>query len=210
MDELCDRRRFLTAGGLTIVTAAVLGACGDDGGDDGAEGAAEEQEPEAKAAPGDITLLRTAASLELLAVQVYDRATKSGIVRNPAITAAARLFKKHHTEHAELVNSTVKRYGGQAFEQPNPVLAQSLDARIRGIANENDLVLLALDLERAAAATYQAGTGRFSMPSLNQTAMSIGGAESRHIAYLAGLAGRPVADRPFATTEAALAPGTGV
>ena len=210
MEELFDRRRFLTAGGLTIVTAAVVGACGDSGDGGGAEGAAEEEDPDTKATPSDITLLRTAASLEVLASQVYDRAIKSGVIRNQTITSAARLFKKHHTEHAELINATTKRFGGEGFDQPNPVLAQQLDARIRGIANENDLVLLAIDLERAAAATYQASTGKFSMPSLNQTAMSVGGAEARHIAYLSGLANRPTADRPFATTEAAVAPGTGV
>lgn len=210
MDELFDRRRFLTTGGLTIVTAAFLGACGDSGDGGGAEGAAEEEDPDVKATPSDIVLLRTAASLEVLAAQVYDQATKSNVIRNPLITEAARLFKTQHTDHAELINATAKRFGGEAFDRANPVLAQTLDARIRGIRNENDILLLALDLERAAAATYQASTGRFSMPSLNQTAMSVGGAEARHVAYLSTLANRPVADRPFATTEAAVAPGTGV
>ena len=207
-NDLFDRRRFLTAGGLSIATAAFLAACGDSD-DEGAEGEGE-AEAEQKATPNDVVLLRTAASLEELAVQVYDRATKSGIIKNPAILAATRLFKKHHTSHAELVNGIVKRYGGDAFEQPNPVLAQTLDARIRGIGDENGLVLLAIDLERSAAATYQASVGRLSLPSLNQTAMSVCGAEARHIAYLSGLVGRPTADKPFATTEAAVAPGTGV
>lgn len=210
MSEFLDRRRFLSAGGLTIVTAALVGACGGGGGDGGAAEEGGDETPEEKASPADITLLRTAASLEELAVQVYDQATKSPVVKNPAITAATRLFKKHHDEHATLVNGLAKKYGGEAFDRPNPVLAQTLDARIRAIGNENDLILLALDLERAAAATYQASVGRFALTSLNQTAMSVGGAEARHVAYLAGLAGRPTADKPFATTEAAVAPGTGV
>ena len=209
MSDLFDRRRFLSAGGLTIVTAALVGACGG-GDDEGAAPEGEEATPEEKASPADIVLLRTAASLEELAVQVYDQATKSPVVKNPAITAAARLFKKHHDEHATLVNGLAKKYGGEAFDRPNPVLAQTLDARIRTIGNENDLILLALDLERAAAATYQASVGTFALTSLNQTAMSVGGTEARHVAYLSGLARRPTAEKAFATTETAVAPGTGV
>ena len=210
MDEVIDRRRLLATGGLSVVTATVLAACGGGGGDGGGEEAEEPKEEEEKASAQDLVLLRTASSLEVLAVQVYTQAAKAGVLKNKEIADAATLFRGHHNDHADLLQSLTKKYGGDAFEQPNPVVAQTLGPRIQAIRNDNDLVLLAIDLERAAAATYQAAVGQFQLTGLNQTAMSIGGAEARHVSILSSFVARPTFGGAFATTEAAVAPGTGV
>ena len=47
----------------------------------------------ASGADGDVTILRTASSIEVLAVAVYQTAIDSGLVKTAAIGDAAKLFQ---------------------------------------------------------------------------------------------------------------------
>jgi rubrerythrin len=202
------RRRFLRIGGLTIASAAVLAACGDD--DEERAVAATTTTALSASKQQDLTILRTATSLELLAVDIYDKAVKSGLVTTAAIADAARLFQSQHQEHAVLFQAVTEKLGGEAFTTPNPVVAQSLQPRVDGLRAEPDVVTLALDLEKAAAATYQASVGTFSDSNLNQAVMSVGGVEARHVAVLAGVLQQATPAGAFQTTAGAVAPDTGV
>jgi hypothetical protein len=208
MSQHLDRRRFLQVGGMTVAFAAVVAACGDDDEEETARattttalGAGKRQ---------DITIMRTATSIELLAADIYDKAVKSGVITTPAVAATARLFQSQHQDHAVVFQSATEKLDGDAFSTPNPVLAQRLQPRVDGLRSEADAVTLLLELERMAAATHQASVGAFSDKALNQTAMSVGGVSARHVAVLAGVLGQATPAGAFQTTEGALAPGTGV
>ena len=201
------RRRFLRIGATSVGAAAVLAACG--GGDDD-EAATEPTTTTAKPSPADVTVLRTASSLELVAVSVYDQAVKSGLVTTPAITEAARTFMSQHKDHAAIFQALTKRLGGEPFTTPNPAVTTQLQPRVAALKAERDVVALALELERSAAATYLGFVGNLVDESLNETVMSVGGVEARHATVLAGVLGENGVPAAFATTTGAVAPGTGL
>lgn len=209
-----NRRRFLQIGGLSVATAAVFAACGNDGTTAEREEAEEENMPGAQSkgagAQKDIQILRTASSLEALAVAAYQMAIDSGLVKTAAIGDAAKLFKDQHAEHGKLFEGTTKKLGGEPFTEPNPVVLQMLDPQLKALKTEQDVVRLARDLEMAAAATYQSSVGQFTDKTLNAAAMSVGGVEARHVAVLSSVLMEPTAPKAFQTTDGAVAAGTGV
>ncbi len=206
-----NRRKFMQIGGITVATAAVFAACGSDN-TKSADGGTTTTAASGGAgdAKGDITILRTASSLEVLAVDVYQKAIDSGLVKTAAIADAAKLFQSQHKEHAALFQGATKKMGGTAMEEANPVVLQSLQGPIAALKDENGVVMLALMLEQAAAATYQSTVGAFKDVTLNQAAMSVGGVEARHVAVLSSVLKQPAAPKAFQTTDGAVAPGTGV
>jgi rubrerythrin len=201
------RRRFLRIGATAVAATAVLAACGDDD----TPGAAETTSTTEKAAAaGDLTTLRTASSLELVAVATYDQAIKAGKLTTPTVLEAARSFMRQHKEHAALFQGLTKKLGGQPYTEANPAVTERLAPRAAGLKSEQDVLALALEVERAAAATYLAAVGTFENVSLNEAIMSVGGVESRHAAVLATVLGQPAAPAAFGSTAGAVAPGTGI
>lgn len=206
-----NRRKFMKIGGLTVATAAIFAACGDDDETDAADKAAGTDKMTGDdAATSDITILRTASSLEVLAVDVYQKAIDSGLVKTAAVGDAAKLFQAQHKEHAALFQGATKKLGGKEMTEANPVVLQSLQGPIAALADETGVVNLALMLEQAAAATYQSTVGAFKDVTLNQAAMSVGGVEARHVAVLSSVLKMPAAPKAFQTTDGAVAAGTGV
>ena len=208
-----NRRKFMQIGGLTVATAAVFAACGSDDSDDVASGSGDTATTMAeggKGADGDIQILRTASSLEVLAVDVYQKAIDSGLVKTAAVADAAKLFQAQHKEHSELFQGATKKLGGEAFDKANPVVLQSLQGPIGALKDETGVLQLALMLEQAAAATYQSTVGAFKDASLNQAAMSVGGVEARHVAVLSSVLKMSPVPKAFQTKDGAVAAGTGV
>jgi hypothetical protein len=209
-----NRRRFLQIGGLTVATAAVFAACGSDDTKDTAAGGSTSGDTDTTmggaGADSDIKILRTASSLEVLAVDVYQKAIDSGLVKTAAVGDAAKLFQSQHKEHAELFQGATKKLGGEVFDKANPVVLQSLQGPIGALKDEKGVLELALMLEQAAAATYQSTVGAFKDLSLNQAAMSVGGVEARHVAVLSSVLGMSPAPKAFQTKDGAVAAGTGV
>ena len=201
------RRRFLRVGATSVAAAAVLAACG--GGDD-EQAVSEPTTTTAKPSPADITVLRTASSLELVAVSVYDQAIKSGFVTAPAVTEAARTFMAQHKDHAAVFQALTKRLGGEPYTNPNAAVTAQLQPRLAGLTTERDVVALALDLERAAAATYLGVIGTLADVTLNEVVMSVGGVEARHATVLANVLGENGVPAAFANATGAVAPGTGL
>jgi rubrerythrin len=203
------RRRFLQVGGLGVAAAAVLAACGDD---DKKTSAAATTTTAAGSAPspGDITILRTASSLEHVAIDAYTAAGKSGLLTTPSVAAAAKLFLTQHQEHAKLFEALTKKLGGTPFTVANPAVAAQIAPQVAALKSEHDVVALALQLEKAAAATYQASVGTFGDVTFNEAIMSIGGVEARHAAILAAVLGQPASPSAFSSTAGAVPPGTGL
>jgi hypothetical protein len=232
------RRRLLQVGGLSVVGAAILAACGSDNNDQGGgattsgasttSGAATTTSGATTTAgatttgmggatttaPGgagsDATILRTASSIEELAVAAYQTAIDSGLVKTPAVGDAAKLFQAQHKEHSALFQSATKAAGGQPFTEPNPAILQALKPTIDGLKDEAGVLKLAYDLENVAAETYQANVGTFKDMTLNAAIMSVGGVEARHAALLALVLGQAPVPKAFQTTRNAVKAGTGV
>jgi hypothetical protein len=175
-------------GGVTIMGAAVLAACGDE--DDpvaetGTTLPGSTTTGGTATADTDLVLLRSASSLEVLAVETYDAAVASGLVTTAAVAAAAVLFRDQHDEHAQQLQSATEDLGGEPYTDPNPFLKENVvDPALAGVMSESDVVALALDLETVAAQTYAYSAGVLTTPELRQAIMAIGGVEARHAAIL--------------------------
>ena len=137
----------------------------------------------------DIVLANTALSLELLAIDTYDVAERSGLLEDPTVASAAALFRVHHEAHRDALIGIVEAHGATPVTTPNAVAKSALvDAALAGAGSEADILHLVHDLEVAAAQLYVHGVGRMTTPELRSTAMTIGGIEARHAAVLGTLA----------------------
>lgn len=183
------RRRFLTIGGISVATAAVLAACGPGNLD-----TAVPQSGEAPTTTGlptrnysDVVLLRTAASLERNAIAAYGAA--AGLLSG-ATKAAAETFQAHHEAHALALDEQTEKLGGEPYTQPNPVVDERvLKPALTLVKTDVDALWLAHALESVAAHTYQTVVPLLSLPALRQAIMSIGSIEARHATVLAKVLG---------------------
>ncbi len=205
MSDALSRRRFLQIGG-TVSMGAVLAACIGGGSTkrmpDSSGGAAGRR--------ADAGILRTLSSVEAAAVVVYATALDAGLFTTPSVADLAKLFRSHHREHAELFERTTTDLGGTPFTDPNPAVVQQLQPALDGLSDEAAAVRLAFDVETILADTYQATMGSFADKSFNVSAMSVGGAEARHVAALAPSLGLAPVPQAFETPERAVPAGTGV
>ena len=185
-----SRRGFFKIGGVTLLGATVLAACGSDDDDPAETGGAPTTTAGGTGDGGlDLTLAKTAASVENLAVAAYQTAIDSGIVTDATIGAAAAAFRDHHQAHADAINGVVTGAGAEAVTAPNQVLFDALVQPVLDAGPTQDsIVQLAYDLETAAVQAYTFAGGNLSTPELRSTLMTIGGVESRHAAVLKMLA----------------------
>ena len=206
------RRQLLKLGGLTIASTALLAAC--------VEPASTDQiaitgtiipvpttlEPEDPGSPEtDATLVLTALSIELLAIGTYQEALDNNWLQLPLLIQVAEYFRDQHQDHAGALSAQATRMGQNPDEVTaneylsTNVVTPAVDEIKAGGGDEvvqTNTLLLAKELEVAAAQTYTKAGGILTTPQLRQTIMSIGGIEARHSSVLAGVLGeQPV---PFA------------
>jgi hypothetical protein len=203
-----NRRRFLQIGGVGVLSAAVLAACGKDD-----KKGATSTTSAGKGSSTDIAILRTASSLEHVAIDVYQKAIDNAgaLGISAGVADVAKLFQAQHRDHAGLFEGATKEAGGMPFTTANPAVMQSLATRITALKSESDVLMLARDLENVAAATYQSTVGAFDNLAYNAAAMSVGGVEARHAAVLNGvLKADQFATKAFHTAQGAVSVGTGL
>ena len=213
-----SRRNVLRIGGVTLLGGAVMAACGSSAArttatTTAATTAGATMAPTtaaAMAASDDVAILRTASSIEELAVAAYQIAIDSGLVKTAAIGDAAKLFQAQHKEHSALFQAQTKAAGGTPFTQANPAILAAIKPTVDALKDEMGVVALAFDLETVAAQTYQANVGTFTDLKLNAAIMTVGGVEARHAAVLAGVLKQIQVPKAFQVTEKATKPGTGV
>lgn len=217
------RRNVLRIGGVTLLGGAVMAACGSSATKGASSTVGSTTAPTtltaapttmvpttAAAMAMDVVILRTASSIEELAVAAYQIAIDSGLVKNAAIGDAAKLFQAQHREHSALFQSQTKAAGGDPFTQPNPAILAAIKPTIDALKDEMGIVALAFELETVAAQTYQSNVGTFSDLKLNAAIMTVGGVEARHAAVLAGVLKQAQVPKAFQVTDKATKPGTGV
>ena len=122
-----SRRSFLTVGGATVLGSAVLVGCGKSSKKTLAVSGTSIPEPSSTTttAPGtkelDLTLLRTAQSIEVLAIQTYQTALDSNLLTTAGLADMIKLFQSQHTDHSGLLASATSRRGGHAVRHGQPV-----------------------------------------------------------------------------------------
>ncbi len=208
------RRDLFKMGGLTILGAAVLAACGSDSTDTAATnaattvGAAPETQPAATepaatdaAAPTDAATTAAPKSTDAAApnqdivlaktaaslekLAVDAYGKAAGLIKTPAVLDAAKMFAGHHQMHLDALNGVITGAGAQAITEMNQAVFDALVApALEKAKTEADAVMLALALEEAAAQTYVFAGGALSTAALRSTIMTIGGVEARHAAVL--------------------------
>src|SRR6478735_6212096 len=115
------RRDVLRIGGVTIAAGAVLAACGPDkpGTPLARVGDAPSTTKLPDVAVSDVTLLRTAASLELSVVEIYKKLEGMKLFSGDAAEAVAT-FRTNHTANANALNDLVSANKGEEWTCTNP------------------------------------------------------------------------------------------
>jgi hypothetical protein len=206
------RRQALKLGGITVIGAAVLAACGSDDDDSSSSGGSTDDSTapmggssEGAATELDVTLLRTATSLEIAAVATYQAAIDSGLVTTAAIADAATLFQEQHQEHADLLSTATTDAGGEVYAEANPFVQENvIDPALAALTDEMSVVRFANELENVAAQTYAFAAGALSTPAFRQAIMTIGGVEARHAAVLSGVLAESQVPAAFLPTDQAV------
>lgn len=186
------RRALIRNGALTVSLGAIATACGSGrGGSDApgrlgvADGAPELLDEDVD----DITLLRTAQSIEYTVLDVYAAVTETGELSSDEAALVQR-FVEDHQRHADEIGAMVVRLGGEPFECVNPFLAdravEPIVASLEGSDDlRSDLLNTAYAFETLAGASYQELVAMLSDKPLRASAMQIGSEEQRHAAALA-------------------------
>ena len=201
---LFGRRDILRIGGFTVATAAVIGACGEhDRGQVGRVGAVPSTAKLPDPVVTNVTLLRTASSLEHSVINVYSQVIGNSDLLDPKFDDMAKRFMDDHQGHAALFEQLTTEAGGTAWTCGNPKIDDTImnpvltritkgaaaTATSKAIAASDnprrDVLNFAHGLESLAGATYQALVVLFSDPGMRADAMTVGAREARHAALLA-------------------------
>ena len=189
--SLYGRRDALKIGGLTVSVAALVAACGDNRTGDDAPGRVGYAPPVTDPPDypiDDAVLLRTASSLELTLVEVYETILGVGVLDGDQVLLVERLIEDHVAvadEMGELTDSV----GGTAWECANPWymnrLVEPLLAAIQGSDDPTrDIINSANALESIAAATHQDLTLQLTDEAASAATMAAATLESRHAAAI--------------------------
>ncbi len=131
LNSATSRRDALRIGGLTVSLGALIAACGDDRGGDDAPGRVGNA-PVPTALPDypidDAVLLRTASSLEITAIEVYEAALEiDGAIPSDLVPVVERLIEDHQMVADQMVELT-ESAGGEGWTCSNPWLMDRLVA----------------------------------------------------------------------------------
>ncbi len=202
-DYMFGRRDILRIGGFGVATAAVITACGAETGEVGRVGSVSTTVPLPDVSVTNVTLLRTASSMEHSIINVYSQVIGNSDLLDPSHDDLFQRFLDDHTAHAALFEGLTTDAGGTAWTCGNPkfddvVVQPVLDRIIKGVPAtavaaeippsddpKRDILNFAHGLEAMAAASCQSFVVLYSDPLLRASGMTVGANESRHAALLA-------------------------
>lgn len=174
-DELVQpnaRRSFLGQSGLLLSGAAVALLAGHDALAASKGGKVDE------AGASDVRILNTALGAELEAIAAYQVGAESGLLQKPALDLAVT-FQGHHKAHADLLQKTIFKLGGQAVEAKKAYTFPT-----DKLKSQADVLRFAAMLEKGAVSAYLGAVPLFGNRELAQAAASILGDEAMHWAVL--------------------------
>lgn len=134
----------------------------------------------------DVMALQTAASIENLAVSVYQTAAGLSFIKDGNKTVAAFIAKTttQHQAHAKAFNAAAVQAGGKEQHDPDPKYAAVVKQMLPSIKNSADVVKLAITLEDVAAQTYTKNVSQVSDAQLRRLFASVAPVEAQHRATL--------------------------
>ena len=198
------RRDVLRLGGFTVATAAVISACGEhERGQVGRVGTAGTTTSLPAAVVSNISLLRTASSIEHSVVNVYDQLIGNSDLLDAKHDDLAKRLRDDHVAAAKAIETVTTGAGGTAWECGNPkiddvIITPVLDRITKGAeatatasaveASDDprrDILNFIHGLESLTGAMYQSFVPMFSEAGLRAQAMTVGAQAARHAALLA-------------------------
>ncbi|MFE0465311.1 ferritin-like domain-containing protein [Kitasatospora sp. NPDC058965] len=134
----------------------------------------------------DIMALQTAASIENLAVSVYQTAAGLPFIKdgNKTVTAFITKTTAQHQAHAKAFNAAATQAGGKAQNGPDPKYKAVVDQALPTIKTSADVVKLAITLEDVAAQTYTKNVSQVTSADLRKLFASVAPVEAQHRATL--------------------------
>ena len=192
------RRDALKLGGLTVSAAAFLAACGTGRTGDESPGRVGFAPPieELEDYPiDDAVLLRTASSLELTAIAVYEAVLATGLL-DAELTALVERLIEDHQMVADQMGDLTEAVGGVAWECTNPwYMNRTVEPLLEAVlASDNplrDIVNTAVVLENIAAGTHQSLAIQLEDSAAVAATIAAATLESRHSAYIVAIARGP-------------------
>ena len=137
----------------------------------------------------DVGILNAAIALEHEGIAAYQIAATSGLLQ-PAVVDIGVTFQGHHKGHRDALMEAVRTLGGAPAEEKTlEEYAASLG--VASLKNQEDVLRLALRLERGAANAYLGLIPALSN-DFHQTAARMAGDEAFHAAILANALGEPI------------------
>jgi rubrerythrin len=134
----------------------------------------------------DVQALQTAASIENLAVSVYQTAAGLPFIKsgNAVVSAFIAKTTMQHQAHAQAFNAAITSAGGKTQSNPDPKYAAVVQQMLPSIKGPADVVKLAITLEDVAAQTYTKNVSQVSSAALKTLFGSVAPVEAQHRAVL--------------------------
>lgn len=175
--HVIGRRNFLATASLSAAGLAALAGVASPAHARGQDAAVAEQ---------DAALLNAAIALEHEGIAAYTIAAGSGLL-TPQVLKVGIQFKGHHEQHNVDLSAAVRRLGG------TPVEARSLaeygeELGAASLKTQEDVLRLALKLERGAANAYIGLVGPIGTNDLQVLVARLAADEAAHaVAFMAAL-----------------------
>ncbi|MBW3548315.1 MAG: ferritin-like domain-containing protein [Actinobacteria bacterium] len=200
------RRRALFAGGAGAL-GLLAAACG---GENDPFVLQDEPDPSLTAPPeggggggGDLEVAKTAASLEVLAVNTYGAALEAPLDYPPAVAEFATTARAHHEAHRDAWNQVLTGAGEAEVTEPPAELEATVNEQFAQVTDVAGVAELALMLEQTAADTYFAVIPQLTNEDAIKLAASIQPIDMQHAAILHYVMGDYPVPNTFATTDMA-------
>lgn len=191
-DAGTTRRQLLRTSGIAAAAAAVLAACGTK--NDIPSGASGQdptttsvmptvpiKEPSEADKQYDVTVLRTATSLELLAVQLYTNFGKD--ITDADWNAAAAQFATDHQAAADTFTAATDK--ADQVTEPNAYIQEnSVDPIANDLTSDAAILSFFATVESSIAATYVTAVGTMTDPEGRNDFAAYGAASARRSALL--------------------------
>lgn len=176
-NSIVSRRALLINGGTAAAAGVILAACGSPDPGLGRIGEAPVATALPEAHVSDDVLLRTAQSVETLAVAALTDPTITGAASAEA-KAAMEIFVRGHKSNLAALASVVEGRGAESVTEPNTkMMTNYVSKAVAAIKDSDDaagdVLVFVNALEGIVGATYQAFVAWTNDPALRSAMMSL-------------------------------------
>ena len=143
----------------------------------------------------DLRILQTSLAFEHEGIAAYRLAGASGLLA-PDTLSVARMFKGHHEQHRDALAELIRLAGATPIE-PLADAEYVRTLELSKLKTQGDVIALATQLERAAAAGYAGEVAALHDRQLAQLFAEICADETIHWTVLNGVAGGKIPEAAF-------------